>query len=151
MSAESRRRRLAVGATLLAAGLWPLAPAPALAQGEGDSLEILPPPVVAGGTATYDAGGRRDPFVPLLTQVEDSPDGPRFESLRLTGVFLGSPGNSLVVLEDPARRGHFVRVGERIGSAVLIEIRPRAAVFEIREYGAVRRQVLELERPEESP
>lgn len=142
MSAD-RTRTLAVACALALA-----APAVAWAQ---DETTFVPPAVTVSGTAVYGVGDQRDPFVPLFVELEPSEDGPRFGTLRLTGVFLGTPGHSLVVLEDPARRGHFVRVGERIGAAVLIEIRPRSAVFEIREYGAVRRQVLELERPEESP
>ncbi|MDX1622724.1 MAG: hypothetical protein R3199_01930 [Gemmatimonadota bacterium] len=131
----------------------PAGPAPLLGQQEipPDTLELerpAAPPVT--GTASYDAGGRRDPFVPLTAGLSPE-EGPRFESLELTGVFLGTPGNSLVVLEDPANRGHFVRVGQRIGNARLIEVRPRSAVFQVTEYGTVRREVLELERPEERP
>lgn len=148
MRAERARRLVAI---LAVAGPVLAGPPPAGAQGEGDSLEFLPPLVVSAGTATYDAGDRRDPFVPLIVELEPSAEGPRFESLRLTGVFLGAPGSSLVVLEDPARRGYFVRVGERVGSAILIEIRARSAVFEIREYGAVRRSELVLERREPTP
>lgn len=140
------RIRLTLAAAAGAAAF--AAPVPICAQ---DETSFVPPPVAISGTAVYGVGEQRDPFVPLFVELEPSADGPRFDTLRLTGVFLGSPGHSLVVLEDPARRGHFVRVGERIGAAVLIEIRPRSAVFEIREYGAVRRQVLELERSEESP
>ncbi|HUP19387.1 MAG TPA: hypothetical protein VM778_05465 [Gemmatimonadota bacterium] len=141
MSAE----RSLVALILAGTALWPRA---AFAQ---DEPEILPPPVVSAGTAVYDDGGRRDPFVPLIVELEPFAQGPRFESLRLTGVFLGAPSSSLVVLEDPAKRGYFVRVGEQIGNAVLIEIRPRSAVFEIREYGAVRREVLELRARESTP
>lgn len=150
MSADPSRIR---GFGLVAMAVVALAAVPgeARAQAGGDSLEIIEPPMLSAGTASYDAGGARDPFVPLFVQLEGPSEGPRIETLRLTGVFLGSPGSSLVVLEDPANRGHFLRVGERIGSAVLVEIRPRSAVFEIREYGATRRKVLELERSEESP
>jgi hypothetical protein len=56
-----------------------------------------------------------------------------------------------VVLEDPTRRGHFQRVGERIGGARLVQIQPQSAVFEVEEYGTVRREVLRLERSEETP
>lgn len=141
-------RRATIALAAFAVGATLAGPRPALGQGEIDSLEIVLPPTVATGTASYDDVGRRDPFVPLIVELETATTGPRFETLRLSGVFLGSPGNSLVVLEDPANRGHFVRVGERLGNAVLVEIRPRSAVFEIREYGAVRREVLELERVE---
>jgi hypothetical protein len=107
---------------------------------------IIPPPTLAGhAVARYADDGRRDPFVPLVGRNAASVGGPRFELLRLTGVFMGSPGNSLVVLEDPANRGHFVRVGEEVGNATLVEILADAAVFEVRDYGADRRQVLSLD------
>lgn len=125
---------------------------PALAGAQvvvGDSVTAFVP-TSALSPAFYDGEGRRDPFDPLT--LESSPEsGPRFETLRLTGVFLGSPGNSLVVLEDPTRRGHFLRVGERIGEARLVQIQPQSAVFEVEEYGTVRREVLRLERSEEKP
>ena len=115
---------------------------------------IQPKPAVVPFTALepaiYDTGGRRDPFDPL-TVGGDIDTGPRFETLRLTGVFLGAPGNSLVVLEDPTRRGHFLRVGERLGQARLIQIMPDGAAFEVEEYGIGRREVLRLERSEENP
>lgn len=122
---------------------------PAGAQESADTLELEAPTVPpVSGTTSYESGGRRDPFVPLIAEL-DPEEGPRFDTLRLTGVFLGAPGQSLVVLEDPANRGHFVRVGGRIGNARLVEVRPRSAVFAVTEYGTVRREVLELERPEE--
>jgi hypothetical protein len=133
-----------------AAALCLLASAPADAQVVvGDSVTSFVP-ASALAPAIYDGGARRDPFDPLT--LENSPEtGPRFEALRLTGIFLGSPGNSLVVLEDPTRRGHFLRVGERIGEARLVQIEPQSAVFEVEEYGTVRREVLRLERSEERP
>lgn len=136
--------------TVLALAAAP-APLPGQQDAPPDTLELerpVAPPVT--GTASYDAGGRRDPFVPLTAGLSPE-EGPRFDSLKLTGVFLGTPGNSLVVLEDPANRGHFVRVGQRVGNARLIEVRPRSAVFQVTEFGTVRREVLELERPEERP
>lgn len=148
MPAE-RADRLArwLATALIAAAL---VPSPASGQDEIETPELPTPSLQGKGTATYDAGGARDPFVPLTVGL-DPTEGPRFETLRLTGVFVGTPGTSLVVLEDPARRGHFVRLGERVGNARLVEIRPRSAVFEIEEYGAVRREILELERSKERP
>lgn len=98
-------------------------------------------------TAMYADGARRDPFVPL-TSGADPGDGPRFEQLRLTGVFLGTPENSLVVLEDPMQRGYFVRAGEKIGNARLLAIHSEAADFEVEEYGTVRHHTLRLQRDE---
>jgi hypothetical protein len=103
------------------------------------------PDIVQIEPASYHDHGRRDPFVPL-TSGADPGEGPRFETLRLTGVFLGSPGNSLVVLEDPMRRGHFTRVGEKIGNARLLAIHSESADFEVDDYGSVRQESLRLER-----
>ncbi|HET6637314.1 MAG TPA: hypothetical protein VFH82_00835 [Gemmatimonadota bacterium] len=141
------RRRLVAGG---AAAMGLLVPTLLGAQVVvGDSVTAFVPSS-ALAPAIYDGEGRRDPFDPLT--LENSPaTGPRFEALRLTGVFLGAPGNSLVVLEDPTRRGHFLRVGERIGEARLVQIQPQSAVFEVEEYGTVRREVLRLERSEEKP
>lgn len=140
-------RRLAAGCAVAALCLVPSIVGAQVVV--GDSVTAFVP----GSTlapAIYDGEARRDPFDPLT--LESSPEtGPRFEALRLTGVFLGSAGNSLVVLEDPTRRGHFLRVGERIGEARLVQIQPQSAVFDVEEYGTVRREVLRLERSEEKP
>lgn len=95
--------------------------------------------------ADYASDGRRDPFVPLTGTYAAEEDGePRIEQLELTGIFLGESGNSLVVLEDPTRRGHFVRVGESLGNARLLAIQPDAAIFEVDDYGILRRDTLRL-------
>jgi hypothetical protein len=145
MRADARRLAAACAAAVLC-----LVPSIVGAQVVvGDSVTAFVPGS-ALVPAIYDGEARRDPFDPLT--LENSPEtGPRFEALRLTGVFLGSPGNSLVVLEDPTRRGHFLRAGERIGDARLVQIQPQSAVFEVEEYGTVRREVLRLERSEEKP
>ncbi|HEY7470759.1 MAG TPA: hypothetical protein VIE68_00260 [Gemmatimonadota bacterium] len=148
MRAEARC--LLAGAACAALALAPARLRAQVAVGDSVTAGEGIVPATALAPAFYDAGGRRDPFDPLT--IEGSIDSePRFETLRLTGVFLGAPGNSLVVLEDPSRRGHFLRVGDRIGGARLIQIMPDAAVFEVEEYGTARREVLRLERSEERP
>lgn len=109
-----------------------------------DDVETIPAPS-AFEMVLYTEGGR-DPFVPLTDEGAAGEDAPRFQELTLTGLFVGAPGNSLVVLEDEKRRGHFLRLGQTIGEATLIEVLRDAAVFEVREYGAVRREILRLER-----
>ena len=124
-----------------------IAPAHLGAQGVGvgDSVTTLAiVPTTTLQPAFYDGEARRDPFDPL-TLAGELDSGPRFETLRLTGIFLGSPGNSLVVLEDPARRGHFLRAGESLGHARLLTILPDAAVFLVDDYGSVRQDTLWLE------
>jgi hypothetical protein len=139
-------------AGLLSLALILLAPADAL-RAQEETVEpqvVVPPGTTVRSFAQYDPGDRRDPFVPMFNQAANGDTGPRFETLKLTGIFLGSGTNSLAVLEDPTNRGYFVRLGQQIGTARLVEILPQAAVFEVREYGASRRIVLRLERTEES-
>lgn len=124
---------------LLALALAALAAAPA----GGQEAEPGDP---ASEAAVYAVDGRRDPFVPLVSVDGQDAEGPRFDRLTLTGIFLGAPGNSLVVLEDPMRRGHFVRAGEVIGNARLLEIGSQSAVFEVEDFGVARRVTLRLER-----
>lgn len=102
------------------------------------------------GAGRYADEDRRDPFMPL-TGKRQQEMGPRFEDLRLTGVFLGAPGASLAVLEDPSFKGYFLRVGDQIGGARLLELRSQEAVFDVRQYGAARRITLRLEEIEETP
>lgn len=124
-------------------------PAGMRAQQEIDAVEVAPTRP-SPTPAAYASDGRRDPFVPLAGAYASAEHGaPRLEQLDLTGIFQGGPGRSLAVLEDPARRGHFVRIGETLGNARLLEILPEAAVFEVDDYGISRRDTLRL-APERS-
>lgn len=138
---------LSVALVLLAAA------APLRAQDTTQTPQVIIPPgtIVTSvhSVSHYDPGGRRDPFSPLYAGAADANGGPRFEVLKLTGVFLGGGANSLAVLEDPSHRGYFVRLNQQVGNARLVEILPQAAVFEVTEYGASRRVMLRLERSEE--
>jgi len=138
-------------AGLLSAALLLLAPAEAVRAQEEPAPQVVIPGPTVRSYAQYEPGGRRDPFEPMFSErAADEDAGPRFDSLTLTGIFLGSGANSLAVLEDLTHRGYFVRLGQQIGNARLVEILPQAAVFEVSEYGASRRVVLRLERTEES-
>lgn len=130
------------GSALALAIVCLVCPAPARSQDLDEARVIAP---VSLDPAAYVAEGR-DPFQPLLGVSEgDEGRPPRLDQLVLTGIFQGAPGNSLAVLEDPARRGHFLRVGESLGQARLLAILPDAAVFEVDDYGIVRRDTLRLE------
>lgn len=136
------------GRTLAVAVGWLALPVSAWSQ-DLDGGRIIPP--VSLAPATYVPAGR-DPFEPLLGGSEgDEARPPRLDQLVLTGIFQGAPGNSLVVLEDPARRGHFLRVGESLGQSRLLAILPDAAVFEVDEYGIARRDTLRLEPDRAEP
>jgi hypothetical protein len=96
----------------------------------------------------YEGAGRRDPFQPLL-DLDLRDEGPRFDTLVLTGIFVGDGGPGMVVVEDEQRKGYFLKPGDRVGRASLVEIRSDHAVFDVHDFGVSRRDTLRLQRPED--
>jgi hypothetical protein len=93
-------------------------------------------------------GGSRDPFASLLNT---SATGPEIGSLDLVGVYqdLRNSSNSVVVLREKATaKRHKLRVGDQLGRARLVQIRPRDAVFTIRDFGFERQETLSLRKQE---
>ena len=94
------------------------------------------------------SGGTRDPFASL---INGSSTGPQIADLDLVGVYqdLRSTGNSIVVLREKATaKRHKMRVGDQLGRARLVQIRPRDAVFTIRDFGFERQETLSLRKQE---
>ena len=94
------------------------------------------------------AGGTRDPFASL---INGSASGPEIADLDLVGVYqdLRSSSNSIVVLREKATaKRHKMRVGDQLGRARLVQIRPRDAVFTIRDFGFERQETLSLRKQE---
>jgi hypothetical protein len=94
------------------------------------------------------SGGSRDPFASLLNT---SATGPEIGSLDLVGVYqdLRNSSNSVVVLREKATaKRHKLRVGDQLGRARLVQIRPRDAVFTIRDFGFERQETLSLRKQE---
>ena len=94
------------------------------------------------------SGGSRDPFASLLNS---SAAGPEIADLDLVGVYqdLRSSDNSVVVLREKATaKRHKLRVGDQLGRAKLVQIRPRDAVFTIRDFGFERQETLSLRKQE---
>ncbi len=94
------------------------------------------------------SGGARDPFMSLLNT---SAAGPEIGDLELVGVYqdLRSSRNSVVVLREKATaKRHKLRVGDQLGRAKLVQIRPRDAVFTIRDFGFERQETLSLRKQE---
>ena len=94
------------------------------------------------------SGGARDPFASLLNT---SAAGPEIGSLELVGVYqdLRSRDNSVIVLRDKATTKRYkLRVGDQVGRAKLVQIRPRDAVFTIRDFGFERQETLSLRKQE---
>jgi hypothetical protein len=93
-------------------------------------------------------GGTRDPFASLLNSKST---GPEIADLDLVGVYqdLRDTDNSIVVLREKATaKRHKMRVGDQLGRARLVQIRPRDAVFTIRDFGFERQETLSLRKQE---
>jgi hypothetical protein len=91
------------------------------------------------------AGGRPDPFQPLLRGEEM---GVRVQDLRLVGVvYSGDARNSVATfaLPDTTQRVR-LRVGQRLGSVTVLRIQPRRVDVREDEMGVSRVYSLELER-----
>ncbi len=94
------------------------------------------------------SGGSRDPFASLLNS---SSTGPEIGSLDLVGVYqnLQDGSSSVVVLRDKGTAKRYkLRVGDQLGRARLVQIRPRDAVFTIRDFGYERQETLSLRKQE---
>ena len=93
-------------------------------------------------------GGTRDPFVSLINLTSA---GPEFGELELVGIYqdLRSRSNSVIVLrEKVSAKRHKLRVGDQVGRARLVQIRPRDAVFTIQDFGYERQETLSLRKQE---
>jgi hypothetical protein len=94
------------------------------------------------------AGGTRDPFNSLINVGKM---GPEIADLDLVGVYqdLRLPSHSIVVLrEKVTTKRHKMRVGDQLGRARLVQIRPRDAVFMIKDFGFERQETLSLRKQE---
>jgi hypothetical protein len=121
-----------------AAGAAPAAaPEATLPEGEVYRREVFQYP---------GAGGRPDPFQPLLSGEEM---GVRVQDLKLVSViYSGTPGTSVATftLPDSTQRVR-LRVGQRLGSVTVVRIQPRRVDVREDEMGVSRVYALELERP----
>ncbi len=134
----NRLLRLAVAAAGLGTLAWS-----ASAQAKDDD----PPLVYRREVFQYPRGARPDPFRTLLSSEEL---GYRFEDMRLTGVIY-SPNSrvSVAVLTETVGKKRFrLRVGERVGGITVAAIYPKRVDVVVNEFGVVRRETLELRRPD---
>jgi hypothetical protein len=91
----------------------------------------------------YTAGGRRDPFVSLLTSDEIRP---LLSDLRLTAIAYDLHGrNSVAVLRDIGTKAQYrVKVGSPIGRMRVVRIDPKVVTFVIEEFGYSRQETLAM-------
>jgi hypothetical protein len=92
---------------------------------------------------SYDAGGRRDPFVSLLRNGDLRP---MLNDLRLVTVLYDPTGrNSVAVMRDVTTKDQYrVKVGQTLGRMRVAGIEPRQIVFTIEEIGFSRQEPLVL-------
>ena len=89
----------------------------------------------------YDAGGRRDPFVSLLSTSDLRP---LFNDLLLVVINYDPQGrNSVAIMRDAATKEQYrVRQGQLIGRMRVAAIEPKRVMFTIDEFGFSRQETL---------
>lgn len=99
-------------------------------------------------TFGYEQGGRRDPFVSLMSVDELRPV---ITDLQIVGIAFDPTGrNSVAVLRDISskeRDQYRVRVGQSLGRMRVASIAKKHVVFTIEEFGFSRQEKLELGDP----
>lgn len=93
----------------------------------------------------YQAGGRPDPFQPLLSGDEI---GVRVQDLTLEGiVYTPTPGGSVAIFSITGTPGRTrLRVGQRLGSVTVTAVHPRRVDLREDQFGVSRGYTLELQR-----
>ena len=131
-----------VVAAALAGPAWSQAPAP-----ETSPLPLDDAPDVvrsrvdqetapAPGSYSYNAQGRRDPFVNLLRPVSETGlrtrpqgiEGMLIQELALRGIVRDKTG-FVAMLADPQNKAYFVRVGQRVFDGVITAIDASTVLF----------------------
>jgi hypothetical protein len=103
---------------------------------------LAQPVVVMRERFEYSAGGRRDPFLSLLSSQDLRP---MVSDLRVTGIGYDPGGQSMATVRDvTTSQTRAVRVGSQLGRLRVIDIRPNVVVFSIEEFGLNRRDSIFL-------
>ena len=91
----------------------------------------------------YDADGRRDPFVSLLTTSDLRP---LLNDLKLVAVAFDPRGKtSVAVMRDITSKEQYrVRVGQTLGRMRVAAIQEKAVIFTIEEFGFSRQEMLAM-------
>lgn len=133
-----------IRSALIVFGLSLVFPAAAGAQAKMPDTQV---PDSAGGMVLnrevfdYNAGGRRDPFLSLMTTSELKP---LLTDLRLVGVLTDISGrNSVAILRDITSKEQYrVKAGQTLGRMRVTRIEPKSVVFTIEEFGFSRQEIL---------
>jgi hypothetical protein len=91
---------------------------------------------------TYNAEGRRDPFVSLIANGDLRP---MISDLRLVTVIYAPQGKSVAIMRDVSTQEQYrVRPGQLLGRMRVSTISPKSVTFTIEEYGFSRQETLAL-------
>jgi hypothetical protein len=110
------------------------APAPAVPQPSATAAAATPSPLVTppavpqGDGASYEAKGRRDPFVPL--DITGGPKGLEVATTKLTGIVRGAR-TTLALVEAQDGIGYILKPGDTLGDGRLVEIGADTVVFAV--------------------
>ncbi len=106
------------------------APPPAVAVAKPAPAPVMPKEPEPGPPLqplTYEAKGRRDPFVPI-TVARDKP-GLQVDSLKLAGVIRGR--TLLALVEAPEGLGYILKPGDVLGDGRVTDITPSSITFAV--------------------
>jgi hypothetical protein len=100
----------------------------------------------------YEAGGRRDPFRPLISEMKRGEsivtDLLRLEGAVLTGV-VWSSGEYLAMVRDKDGRNFFLREGDAVFRGKVVSVTQTKTVFQLVDFGEVERVTLTVRANEE--
>jgi len=106
--------------------------APGKSEAAKPALPPMQPKLVPPGPAlaplSYDAKGRRDPFVPLIVAREKA--GLEVSSVKLVGIIDGS--HLLALVEAPDGLGYIVKPGDVLGNGQVTDVAPSSITFAVR-------------------
>lgn len=93
-------------------------------------------------TFSYNADGRRDPFMSLITSGELRP---MISDLRLVTVIYDPSGRSVAILRDVSTKEQYrIKTGQTLGRMRTSRIDPKSVTFTLEEYGYSRQETLAL-------
>jgi hypothetical protein len=150
--ARAEPRTVAAVAAPSAAPAAPTTPTPsprsaAVTQAKKDSMARKEQLSYRREVFSYDAGGRRDPFVSLATTGVLRPT---IADLSLVGIAYAAHNNaagtqSIAIFRDKTTKEQYrVRVGQPLGRMRVASIEPRRVVFSIDEFGISRQESIAM-------
>jgi hypothetical protein len=106
----------------------PVAPAPSAPAAAAPSPLVTAPAIPQGDGVSYEAKGRRDPFVPL--DLTGGPKGLEVATTKLTGIVRGAR-TTLALVEAQDGIGYILKPGDTLGDGRLVEIGADTVVFAV--------------------